>query len=364
MRRAAILALCALPACTPASPPAAEDLAQIADLVAPADAGAGNATSPDLAPSRPLDPLEELFQRAFSPRTGPFANPAAAAYHCLAAASAYRRAQQGAAFSSEFTGKLQRATRASADFLVQGAGRWGGLGWGLDDPWDAFGDGTTNPATTVYAFQTGLAIWCLAEAAAVTGERAYRNLAVRAQAAYRQRAYVRHGQGYPIDCTSCGYFWYSLSANDAGRFVKNTNIEMAVSGLALDRYQASPADREAGMAAAFSQLGEIRTYQNYGYLGRYDRGYTAAGSKSFDDHNSFEAYLLLRAGELLGRADLTEAAAVHYRAYAAKGSEAYVAYAACHFARRLPDAARTCTAWVEAHGATNPAGIGLVMDYR
>lgn len=41
---------------------------------------------------------------------------------------------------------------------------------------------------------------------------------------------------YAIDCTSCGYSWYSLAGADVGRFVKNTNIEMAVASFALDRY--------------------------------------------------------------------------------------------------------------------------------
>src|SRR5207244_2328270 len=41
----------------------------------------------------------------------------------------------------------------ACDALVLG----GGPGWGLDYAWDAFQDGTTNPAFTAYAWETGMA---------------------------------------------------------------------------------------------------------------------------------------------------------------------------------------------------------------
>jgi hypothetical protein len=353
-------------ACAAPSPAGTPDAQPDASHDAPTLDAAALEDAPPAAPvSRPLDPLEALFARHFRPTTVParFNSPSGASYHCLAAASAYRRARDGAAFAPAFRDALRDATRAAADSLVASAPRWGGAGWGLDKPWDAFGDGTTNAATAVYAFQTGLAIWCLAEAADALGMPAYRALAERAMNAYRGGAFVPHGEGYPINCASCAYFFYSRDRNDRGRLVKNTNIEMAVAALAIDRYGADPTNRAAAAAAALAQYREIMSYANYGYLGRYDPMYRA-GANEFDDHNSFEAYLLLRAAEMLGRTDFLTAARTHYTAYAPRGDPAYVAYAACHFVRILPAARATCTAFIKTHGATNPAGVGLVMDYR
>lgn len=336
-----------------------DDADAIASLLETAQAGMARA----LLGGR--DRLGDLFGRAFQPITSQefFTEPVTPSHHCLAAASAYRRAPSSASFSPSFIASLLAATRASAGWLVANVGKWGGYGWGLDFAWDAFGDGTKNSVDTVYAFQTGLATWCLAEAASVTGDASYRALADRVLSEYRRAAFVPAGPAYPIDCPSCGYFWYSTNANDVSRFVKNTNIEMAVASLVLDRYGADAAARTVGEAAAASQLREIRDAMNYGYFGRFDP-YFSPSANRFDDHNSFEAYLLLRAGELLGSSDHVAAARDHYMAYVTHGSRNYVAYSACHLARVLPAAERTCVGWVTAHGATNPAGVGLVMDYR
>src|SRR5258708_32007951 len=121
-----------------------------------------------------------------------------------------------------------------------------------------------------------------------------------------------------------------------------TRATLPVASLAVDRYGADAAAHASGAEATSSQYGEIVSYANYGYLGRYDVGYTDAGKSSFDDHNSFEAYLLLYAGELLARSIFVDAAVKHYEAYAPHGSVDYVAYAACQFARVLPAAKTTC----------------------
>ena len=313
------------------------------------------------ADARSLDEWEALFEAKFTPLTT-LTEPASVGYHCLAAASALRRARAGAGFSAPFVSKLEAATKAAGAALVANASTWGGDGWGLDKSWDAFGDGTTNGAATVYAFQTGLAIWCLAEAGDVLSDPTLRALSRKAMDAYRTTAFVPYGKGYPIDCTTCGYFFYSRDPNDRGRFVKNTNIEMAVAALVVDLRFGDATGKTAGAAATSSQYGEIVSYSNYGYLGRYDKAYVA-GASAWDDHNSFEAYLLLRAGQLLGNKTFVTTAIAHYDAYAAKGSKDYVAYAACHFARVHAPAAKVCREYVTASGATNPAGVGLVMDY-
>jgi hypothetical protein len=364
--RPALALSCALAACSAAEPaPIDADAASDADAETSVVDGGGDALDAADVPTdssgdsaadapadvgRPLDEWETLFQETFVPSTT-LTEPASASYHCLATASALRRARAGASFTPAFVAKLEAATKASAAALAASASTWGGDGWGLDKAWDAFGDGTTNPATTVYAFQTGLAIWCLAEAGDVLADASMKALAKKAMDAYRTTAFVAYGKGYPIDCTSCGYFWYSRSKSDVGRYVKNTNVEMAVAALVVDRRQGDPANRAVGAEAAASHYGEIVSYANYGYLGRYDASYVA-GASLFDDHNSFEVYLLFRAGQLLGNASFQAAAKAHYDAYAPKGSTAYVAYAA----------AKACRDYVTTSGATNPAGVGLVMD--
>jgi hypothetical protein len=51
--------------------------------------------------------------------------------------------------------------------LVNAAKLWGGSGWGLPAPFYTFGmaDGPADPMTTAFSFETGYAIWCLAEIA-------------------------------------------------------------------------------------------------------------------------------------------------------------------------------------------------------
>jgi hypothetical protein len=313
---------------------------------------------------RPLDPWEALFAANFRPSASAtrWTTAPDAAYHCLAAASALRRAQRGAAFSPAYAMQLRDATEASVRWLTDNAPRWGGNGWGLTAPFDAFGDGTTNPMDTVYAFETALAVWCLVEAADVLVVPMHRERAQNALSNYR-RAFVTRMMAPRLACGDCGYFWHSLSMNDNGRFVKYGNVAMAVASLATDRYGADATARSQGLLAAAAQRHELQA-ENYGYLGRYDRAYSSAEGRSFDDHNGFEAYALLRCSELAGDEALQLAARLHYEAYATRGSASQVAYAACHFARTVPTADRTCRAYIEANGATNAAGVGLVLDYR
>ena len=56
---------------------------------------------------------------------------------------------------------IQEGLRVVRDLIGRGVKGQGWTGWGLGAPWDAFGDGTTNPADTVYTYQTthaGLAL--------------------------------------------------------------------------------------------------------------------------------------------------------------------------------------------------------------
>ena len=98
----------------------------------------------------------------------------------------------------------------------------GQLGWGRPDAWDAFGDGTVNPAHQVYAFQTALVSWALLDVYTLTHNTTYLTTVERVMASYLPHSTTRLG----ANCHSCRMFWYSTNANDAGRYVKNTNVLM------------------------------------------------------------------------------------------------------------------------------------------
>lgn len=324
-----------------------------------------DAVPTDASAGRDLDALEQLFETSFVPATSEasFAGTVDAAYHCIAAAGAVRRARAGARWGEGYLEALERGLGFAADRVTHDAATWHDLGWGLDMPWDAFGDGSVNPASTVYGFQTSFAIWCLAEAADVTGNPTYRALAESTFERYRSRAFVMSSEAHRLDSASCGYFFYSDQPTDVGRLVKNVNASMSVAALVLDHYGASPEARAAGLAGALSQSSEV-SYASYGYLGIYDTEYTSAHGMSFDDHNSIEVYSLWHAGKLLSNETMRTRALAHYRAYRDHGSPSYVGYAACNLAREDDEARDRCATWVEAHGANSSAGIGLVTEYE
>ncbi|HYT41271.1 MAG TPA: hypothetical protein VEP90_02900, partial [Methylomirabilota bacterium] len=49
----------------------------------------------------------------------------------------------------------------------------GTIGWGLSNPFDAFSDGTVNPANTVYAFEDAMVGYCLLDAYTLTKNALY-----------------------------------------------------------------------------------------------------------------------------------------------------------------------------------------------
>lgn len=107
--------------------------------------------------------------------------------------------------------------RASADWLVAHARQGDRTGWGLGWAWDAFGDGTTNPADTIYGITTAIAAEGLLNAYDASGEQAYLDTVVRALEDY-------------LRCTTLteagAFFWYSNQPADA-RNVHNVSAMLA-----------------------------------------------------------------------------------------------------------------------------------------
>ncbi len=115
-------------------------------------------------------------------------------------------------------GETERARRA-ARWLIEngdldGDGR---IGWGLPFAWDAFSDGSENPAHTVYGITTAWCVRALLDFLEATGERAY---ADSAQAALDDYAHCFS------KTDTGGFYWYSQRVSDA-RLVLNVNSMLA-----------------------------------------------------------------------------------------------------------------------------------------
>src|SRR5690606_29961276 len=74
----------------------------------------------------------------------------------------------------------------AADWLIANIdlNQNGTPGWGLPFPWDAFRDGSVNPAHTEYGITTALAVQGLIDFYEATEEESYLSAAVSALAAY------------------------------------------------------------------------------------------------------------------------------------------------------------------------------------
>jgi hypothetical protein len=186
-----------------------------------------------------------------------------------------------------------------ADYLVQHdtLERGGQIGWGLPAAWDAFGNGTVNPPYQVYAFQTALVSWALLDTYALTNNSLYLTTVERVMVSYLPFSTTRLG----TDCHGCRMFWYSTNANDAGRYVKNTNVLM---GWVLA--QLYHITGKSGYQTIATQVYNEETYEiaqrgNYGYLGVDDPQYHRA--TGLDAHIVLETFAFSQVATLLGLRD-------------------------------------------------------------
>jgi len=92
---------------------------------------------------------------------------------------------------------------AAADWLVENVDP-AAPGWGLGWTWDAYGDGSTNQAGTVYGITTALAVGGLASTYQLTNDQRYLDAARHALDYYAQ-----------FQCPRTGHLLYSDQAADA-----------------------------------------------------------------------------------------------------------------------------------------------------
>lgn len=193
------------------------------------------------------------------------------AQDCLGSMALYRSGSQLA---------LARA-QADADQLLalRSADSMGRRGWpyvqaltaaakkcGIPGALDAFGDGTCNPPETPYMIDTGYAVACLAQVAAVTAERRYLLSAIEAVSDSWELGVTG------ATCPGSFDYWYSYHPNDFGRFVRNVNAIMGVGLTWLYDATGDVKYRNRALAIARTEHCEISA-GNYGYFGIADRRY-------------------------------------------------------------------------------------------
>ena len=130
--------------------------------------------------------------------------------------------------------------KIAADWLVGNSRQSKGTGWGLDWSWDAFNDGSTNPADTIYGITVALAVRALLDTNEVAPNPVYAATARAALDTYAA-AFVETRTG--------GFFPYSLEAADR-KDVHNVNAALAAQYGRMGVMQDVPVFRELAHKAA------------------------------------------------------------------------------------------------------------------
>lgn len=179
---------------------------------------------------------------------------------------------------------------ASADMVVGG-----GPAFGLEDAWDAFGDGSTNPAFTAYTWQSGMVALGVAKMVRVLEDAGHPDTdAVRA---FGESLVERWDEHY-TSVADGGYWWYSTQPSDAIA-VHNTSALIAIASQIL-----SESGSDASFAERPPQTADLlwaRTSGNPtdGYTWNYaDDGYPVAQRRAEDvSHALVTTQLMREAGE-------------------------------------------------------------------
>lgn len=189
----------------------------------------------------------------------------AMAYALVASAEARWHALKGDAQA------LERAERAAA-WLVENRDSDGDglVGWGLPFAWDAFGDGSTNPAGWPYTITTALAIQGLLDVHDATRERELVDVALEATNALLDHAFTRT----PDEA----WFHYSPSEHDAYAVYN-------VSAMMLGQLQRLAAFEPTLEEVADLVAAHLLSARLVDVSGRVHWMYSAPGSPSADREN-------------------------------------------------------------------------------
>ncbi len=344
--------------------------------------GLASAAAPEGGP--PLDDLEPKAQakvqagiQALLRGSGPKSAtrpPNDLAWDCIALAALMQRGEERAA------NPLREIASNLESQLIVRAGVT--LGWPArassprcaNGGYDAFNDGSCNAPDTTYAFQTGLAMACLAEAGSLLKTPRLVQLAQAVDDQWRRRLLPK------APCADCSYFPISDNVNDAGRYVRNMNVFMGFGEAAVYAADRSDARRKAAAQALGSDMAEVGQ-GNRGYLGRLDRAFVAekAESDRIENHSAAVAMIALRSSQLLGEPRLANHGLEVWRTWAHCNNDrcrksdcnywagdpakcqATVSGAHCAF-RQLDDSARRlCQAYLAAAPRVPSVGVWAVL---
>lgn len=224
-------------------------------------------------------------------------------WDCLAVAALLEAGDKQAATKLRATAQLLADTAVGSKDAIKG---WRYEGKSRDScpngGLDAFGDGTCNAPDTVYSFQTGLGIACLAKAGALLGNKGFLTMAGQALSYWQQYTLAA------VPCTGCAYYLYSDDPNDSGRYVRNVNVFMAYGAAVLGAAAGDPAATQLASRAMRSELDERRA-GNEGYLGRLDpqwKSKQADASQNIENHAAAMAVLSDQIGVLLASKEIRD----------------------------------------------------------
>lgn len=175
----------------------------------------------------------------------------------------------------------------AADDLVLG----GGPGFGLDEAWDAFGDGSTNPAFTAYTWQSGMVALGVAKIARVLEDQAHPSAAsVRA---FGEALVLRWDDHYTTVADG-GYWWYSTQPSDAIA-VHNTSALVAMASQILSESGSDASFAERPPAVADLLWARMSGNPTAGYSWNYaDDGYPPAQRRAEDVSHALVTLQLMR----------------------------------------------------------------------
>lgn len=232
------------------------------------------------------------------------------AEQCLTAAELLARGDKS------MTPALQQAAAAvAARTLDPQTPAWGRRA--IDNPGTPCTDGglvsfgTCDPVGTSYAFQSGLAMACLARASKLMGSATYGTLSSRAF------DYWTRLSSTPPLCRGCRYFQYSDAAAAKARFVRNTNLFMALPfAVAQGRRGFTPRP----VAEVLLAEGWERSERNHGYYSALDPQWRGAAHadeiENIDSHTGLMASVTKGIYEMTGNPYAATLALAQYQTWA------------------------------------------------
>ena len=211
----------------------------------------------------------------------------------------------------------------------------GPIGWGVPEgsngkPITVFDSATPDPVNTVYSVDTGVALACLAKSAIILGNDTSLYSKAWLTTAQTVFSYWQQNLSLPASslCNDCFYYRYSNNGNSEGRYVRNTNVAMALGAATLAKALAATDPVNAKIA----QTNALQTWrsevkerssaalgyfdeENRGYLGKLDPEWInnpKSGANNIEHHMPFVAVVLAELDNILGSTESGNLAMIEY----------------------------------------------------